>query len=269
MSGNNDIKNLDESNAKCDSIFNETELTIINDENTEVKKIVKTSPFEGLTIDEITFSSMDNEKPKAETIKENVDDIRKFEKLNKGKKIINNRGIDYFSMTLEFSNVVEVAGSKTVQVNISPRYMKSAIEFLGDSLNSNPVDNNLLIVDTNGENLDVSLFSCIYDKINRLGVVTNNLKRAEMFEEKLMDNYGLYPEIINGLREERDFTYIVDMDKCMVEKGINSYIDKMEMGIDIKGYDINVLRLIKDYPEIIDELTFVRWGLRKNLLTID
>ena len=82
MSGNNDIKNLDESNAKCDSIFNETELTIINDENTEVKKIVKTSPFEGLTIDEITFSSMDNEKPKAETIKENVDDIRKFEKLN-------------------------------------------------------------------------------------------------------------------------------------------------------------------------------------------
>ncbi|MBQ4145572.1 MAG: hypothetical protein IJD36_02980, partial [Clostridia bacterium] len=45
--------------------------------------------------------------------------------LNKGKKIINNRGIDYFSMTLEFSNVVEVAGSKTVQVNISPRYMKS------------------------------------------------------------------------------------------------------------------------------------------------
>lgn len=189
--------------------------------------------------------------------------------LNKGKKIINNRGIDYFSMTLEFSNVVEVAGSKTVQVNISPRYMKSAIEFLGDSLNSNPVDNNLLIVDTNGENLDVSLFSCIYDKINRLGVVTNNLKRAEMFEEKLMDNYGLYPEIINGLREERDFTYIVDMDKCMVEKGINSYIDKMEMGIDIKGYDINVLRLIKDYPEIIDELTFVRWGLRKNLLTID
>ena len=164
--------------------------------------------------------------------------------LNKGKKIINNRGIDYFSMTLEFSNVVEVAGSKTVQVNISPRYMKSAIEFLGDSINSNPVDNNLLIV-------------------------TNNLKRAEMFEEKLMDNYGLYPEIINGLREERDFTYIVDMDKCMVEKGINSYIDKMEMGIDIKGYDINVLRLIKDYPEIIDELTFVRWGLRKNLLTID
>ena len=83
MSEINEIKKLieDESNAECYSIFDETELTIINDENTEVEKNVKTSPFEGLTIDEITFSSMDNAKAKAKLIEENVAAIRKIGKF--------------------------------------------------------------------------------------------------------------------------------------------------------------------------------------------
>ena len=232
-------------------------LSVQNDKKSIIKKIIAPFSIKEQFVDKFDVTVIETAFTPREIIR-----FPKWLKkyiLKKGKRFARSTGAEYVTLTCEFSDVIGVEFCKTIETEIRPSYMNSAIEYLSDNLSSSPKENNVLILDKEGRGLRVSAFSCLYDKIDRLMILTDNNKEAERFEEGLMDGYGLCPEIWSGNARENEFSYVIDMDKCRVRTGGKNYTEKMEIGLIIKGYEVNVMRLTEDYPEVVESLSFIRW----------
>ncbi len=161
-----------------------------------------------------------------------------------------------------------VAGQDTLQKKLSQEDMAEAVAYALCYLDDNPIGKTAWFLDRDCDVVDLSLFRQVSQKVQYLGLATENMQRAEMLADELCEEYGVTLTVKpSGFSALGRATLVADMAGGRVRIGRGFLIDGREVTLDLHGYRVDAENLLKVCPELSRNFSHKAWLFGKKRLT--
>lgn len=143
-----------------------------------------------------------------------------------------------------------------------------AVCFAADYIGSEALKGTACIKDRELSLTDYHTLSAICRKVRYIKILTDNIATAEKTAEKLYDEYGVFPEILEySEKVPNDALLTADADNRTIRLGRGITIDGAEAELDLHGYDADKQKILAYIKEKGVKLKYKSWLAGKNRLT--
>lgn len=159
--------------------------------------------------------------------------------------------------------------TKDKNSGIKPEFLSEAIEYALNILSEKSINGGVYIIDKNLEYLDLSLLKFLCTKVRYINIFTDKKACAEIFSDKLYDQYGIITEVFDYKSKiPVNAMLTADFNAGTVRIERQFIIDGCEPELDLHGYNIDKTELLEYAVESGITIHYKAWLSGKKQLTI-
>ncbi len=193
--------------------------------------------------------------------------FRRRRLLKRGKKFLLRLGMDAISMTIECERAFGASsdGGEFIEAEIKPEEMSLAAKWALEKYQESPLGKAGWVLDRKCREGCLPIFAEMSNKVQFLGLATDEKRRAEELEDVLCGEYGVNLEVVQPEFLQGNQTDIfVDVERGRILFGGTMILSGKKLSLDLRGYRVDLPKLLKEYPEFWSVLSFREWCLRKS-----
>ncbi len=193
--------------------------------------------------------------------------FRKRRLLKRGKKFLLRLGMDAISMTIECERAfgISLDGEEIVEGEVQPEEMPLAVKWALEKYQESPLGKAGWVLDRKCRECCHPILAEMSKKVQFLGLATDEKRRAEELEDVLCGEYGVNLEVVQPeFWQGNQADIFVDVERGRILFGETMILSGKKLSLDLRGYRVDLPKLLEEYPEFWSALSFGEWCLRKS-----
>ncbi len=186
--------------------------------------------------------------------------------FQKGERFLHRLGADAVAPTLLCSSIfgIPVNRNMTLETALFPQDMPAALNTVLLQYRESPRDKVGWVLDRECSPVCQLLLGAMSQKVQYLSIVTGEREKAEVLENLLWEEYGVSLDILTVFPwKTGKNTVVADVDKGRISVDGKTVLSGKRLSLDLQGYQVDLSRLLKQFPELWDVLSFDGWCMEK------